>query len=107
MLVAFKRVAALTEIPKGRGLRVLLGELEIGLYRVGEDYFAMDNVCPHAGYPLCEGELEGSTIMCPGHAWVFDVQSGLAAGEVEETPLTRYPVRVDGDDVLIDVDSPY
>ena len=45
-LVAFKRVAALTEIPEGRGLCVRVGELEIGLYRVGEGYCAMDNVCP-------------------------------------------------------------
>ncbi len=105
-LVAFKRVAAVIEIPEGRGLCVRVGELEIGLYRVGEGYFAMDNVCPHAGYPLCDGELEDSTIMCPGHGWVFDVQTGLAPGEVEETPLVRYPVRIEGDDLWIDVDEP-
>ncbi len=94
--MAFKRVAAVTEIPEGRGLRV----------RVGEGYCAMDNVCPHAGYPLCDGELEDSTIMCPGHGWVFDVQTGLAPGEVEETPLVRYPVRIEDDDLWLDVDEP-
>jgi len=106
VLVAFKRVAEVGAVPEGRGLCVRIGELEIGLYRVGSDYLAMDNVCPHAGYPLCDGELEETTISCPGHGWVFDLRTGLAPGEVEERPLTRYPVQLEGDDILIDVDSP-
>ncbi len=104
--MTFKRVASVSEIPLGRGLRVTVGALEIGLYRVGEGYFAMDNVCPHAGYPLCDGELEGTSIVCPGHGWAFDLVTGLALGEVEEAPITRYPVRIEGDDILIDVDEP-
>ena len=104
--MAFKRVASIQEIPEGRGLRVMLAALEIGLYRVGDTCYAMDNMCPHMGYPLCDGELEGSRITCPGHGWEFDVVTGLAPGEVQEPPLARYPVRIDGDDVLIDVDNP-
>ncbi len=104
--MAFKRVALLREIREGTGLRVILDTLEIGLYRVGDACYAMENMCPHMGYPLCDGELEGSMITCPGHGWEFNVVTGLAPGEVQEPPLARYPVRIEGDEVLIDVDSP-
>lgn len=102
----FERVAKLSEIPDGCGLQVRCGELEIGLYRVDGCVHAMEDVCPHAGYPLHEGELDGSYVICPGHAWTFSVVTGLAEGEVEEEPLRRYPVRIEGDEVWIDVTAP-
>jgi nitrite reductase/ring-hydroxylating ferredoxin subunit len=104
--VAFERVAALREIPEGAGLRVELRGRTIGLYRVRDRVFAMDDACPHAGYPLSEGDLIGTRVVCPAHGWEFDVVTGLAPGEVEEEPLERYPVRIDAGEVLLDLDDP-
>ena len=104
--MGFKRVACLRDVPSDRGLEITLDGIEIGLYRIGDAYHAMDNLCPHAGYPLCDGSLEGSTIVCPGHGWEFDVITGLAPGEVDEPALARYPVRVEGEDLLVDVTAP-
>ena len=74
--MAFERVARLDEIAPGRGHCVRVRGREIGLYRVGADLHAMDNACPHAGYPLHEGELEGGVVYCAGHGWPFDVTTG-------------------------------
>ena len=104
--MAFKRVASLTDIPTDRGLAVAHDGGEIGLYRIRDEVYAMDNLCPHAGSPLCEGQLAGSTVVCPGHGWEFDVITGRAPGETDEPPLARYAVCVDGDDVLVDLDAP-
>ena len=99
--MAFERVASLKDVPHDGGLLVLVGKLEIGLYRVGDRVYAMDNVCPHAGYPLHEGTLAGQYIVCSGHGWEYDLETGLCPG-IGGPPLARYPVRVDGDDVSLD-----
>ena len=104
--MAFERVATVSELPSRGGLRVTVGNLEIGLYSVGGQVFAMENVCPHAGSPLHEGDLEGRLVICASHGWEFDLETGLAPGEVEEEPLARYPVRVEGGAILLDVESP-
>jgi nitrite reductase/ring-hydroxylating ferredoxin subunit len=100
--MAFERVASLNDLPDDRGLLVHVGKLEIGLYRVGEKVYAMDNACPHAGYPLHEGTLAGGFIVCNGHGWEYDLETGECPG-VGGPPLVRYPVRIDGTDISIDV----
>ncbi|NRA02190.1 MAG: Rieske 2Fe-2S domain-containing protein [Myxococcales bacterium] len=104
--MAFERVAGISDLPKHGGLRVEVGGREIGLWQVGGRVYAMENLCPHAGFPLHEGGLEGTFVVCAGHGWAFDLETGLAPGEVDEEPLCRWPVRVEGDDILIDPDLP-
>jgi nitrite reductase/ring-hydroxylating ferredoxin subunit len=104
--MAFERVAALAEIPEGCGLRVSLRGRTLGLYRIDAHVYAMDDACPHAGYSLSEGDLCGRHIVCPAHGWEFDVATGLAPGETDEPPLDRFPVQIEGADVLVDLDNP-
>jgi len=104
--MAYQRVARLAELPKGRGLCVRVGGLEVGLYRVGECVYAMANACPHAGYPLHEGELEDRVIYCAGHGWPYDVETGRPPDVEVGEPLPRYPVDVRDDEVWIDVEAP-
>ena len=42
---------------------------------------ALDNVCPHRQGPLGEGWLEGGAVLCPWHAWAFDLHTGEASAE--------------------------
>jgi nitrite reductase/ring-hydroxylating ferredoxin subunit len=104
--VAFVQVAALREVPERSGRRVELQGRTIGLYRVGDRVCALDDVCPHAGYSLSEGELTGTRIVCPAHGWEFDVVTGLAPGEIEEEPLERFAVRIEDGQVFVDLDDP-
>lgn len=100
--MAFERVARLADIPREGGLRILSRGRAIGLYRLGTRVLALQDDCPHQGRPLSEGERIGSRIVCPGHGWEFDLRTGLAPGEVDEPPLARYAVRVEGDWVWVD-----
>lgn len=104
--MAFERVARLDEIAADRGLCVRLRGCEIGLYRVGDELHAMDNLCPHAGYPLHEGELEGGVVYCAGHGWPFDVTTGRPPDVPGGDALARYPVRIVEGLVEIDLDTP-
>ncbi len=68
----------------------------------GGAYAAVDNECPHSGGPLAEGSLENGKVLCPWHAWGFDLQTGRAEHD-RSTGVRVYPLRVEGEDVLIEV----
>ena len=89
-----------------RGRKVVkAGRKQIALFHSPKGVFACNNRCPHEGYPLVEGSLaEGCILTCNWHNWKFDLEDGetLVGGDT----LRRYPVKIDGDDVWIDVSDP-
>ncbi len=89
-----------------RGRRVVkVGAKQIALFHEDGRVHACNNRCPHEGFPLAEGTLTGGCILtCNWHNWKFDLEGGetLVGGDT----LRRYPVRIDGDDVLLDVTDP-
>ncbi len=104
--MGFERVARLSDITEDAPLGVRVSEVRIGLYQTGGRLYAMEDDCPHAGLPLHEGTVDETRVICAGHGWEFDLETGLAPGEQAEEPLTRYPVRIEGDDVYVDVTAP-
>jgi nitrite reductase/ring-hydroxylating ferredoxin subunit len=78
---------------------------QILVLRTSSGIAALPNRCPHEGYPLSEGSLScGSVLTCNWHNWKFDLASGetLVGGD----RLIRYPVRVEGGKVLVDLAPP-
>ncbi|HEY1764887.1 MAG TPA: Rieske (2Fe-2S) protein [Opitutaceae bacterium] len=94
-------VAKAAEIPPGGRRLVSIGPVEIGLFNVAGVIHAYRNVCPHAGGPVCQGRIsgtslpskvyeylygmEGRILRCPWHGWEFD----LTTGEHMVDPETR------------------
>ena len=99
----FQTVAKMDEIPDGGMKQVVVRGDLVGLYRVGDDVYAMGDLCTHEQAYLTEGEFEPDEleVECPLHASRFNVQSG----EVRILPATKpeptYQVKVDGDLVLV------
>lgn len=99
------RVAAVGEVPAGRGKLVTADGVELALFHSGDGrYYASDALCPHEEGPLSEGALEGPTdrpiVICPWHAFDFDLTTGRCL--VDPMLNVRvYPVHVTGDGVLI------
>ena len=67
--------------------------------------YAIDDVCTHDGGSLDQGELEGFTIECPRHGARFDVRTGRVVALPAIIPVDTFPVKVEGDDVLVDVET--
>ena len=67
---------------------------------IGGVYAAIDNECPHRGGPLAEGSLEDGKVMCPWHAWAFDLRTGTCDHDPKEK-VGVYPLTFQGDDVLV------
>lgn len=103
--MSFVPVVRIAEIPDDRGLRVEIDGVGVGLYRVGDEIFAMEDACPHAGFPLSAGELSGCVIVCKAHGWPFDVRTGFAPEDADGFPLPCFAVRVEGDMVEVDLED--
>lgn len=103
--MAFVPVARLDEIPQDRGLRIQIDGVAVGLYRVGESVYAMEDACPHAGFPLSEGSFENCVIVCKAHGWPFDVRTGFDPDNADGFPIPCFTVRVAGNEVSIDLES--
>jgi metal-sulfur cluster biosynthetic enzyme/nitrite reductase/ring-hydroxylating ferredoxin subunit len=100
-MAEFRRVAKVGDIPDP-GKRVFeLDERLIVVFHVEGRYYALDDVCTHDDGPLGEGELQGYTIACPRHGAKFDIRDGRALTMPATQPTGSYEVRVEGDDVLI------
>ena len=98
----FLDIAATSDVPLGRARAFPAGGQTVALYHTASGFFATDNVCPHRGGPLAEGDLIGDEINCPWHLWGFDVKTGLCAGN-REIAVATHEVRVEGDRILVRV----
>jgi nitrite reductase (NADH) small subunit len=98
----FKKIAETAQIPQGTGKVVELDGNQIAIWNVGGSFQAFQNVCPHRGGPVGEGELEGNIITCPWHGWQFDIVTGQSTFN-PAAKLTKYDVQVEGTDVKVAV----
>ena len=71
------------------------------LAHVDGRFAAVDQICPHRGGPMSEGWVEEGKVVCPWHAWAFDLKTG--ACPEERSSIRTYPVTLQGEDVLIDL----
>lgn len=99
------KVATRSELASGGKKLVEIDGLAIALFRIGDDYYAIEDVCTHDGGPLAEGELHGKEIECPRHGARFDVQTGKALCLPAVDPVDVYKVELRGDDVYILIDG--
>ncbi|MBA7482372.1 Biphenyl 2,3-dioxygenase, ferredoxin component [subsurface metagenome] len=110
-------VGKTNELENGAMKEVLTEGREILLARVGDDYYAADNRCPHMRGKLSRGKLEGTIVTCPVHGSQFDLKSGevvrwlkgsgllskIGKALKSPQPLKTYNVTVTGDGVLVEI----
>lgn len=98
------RLCGLNEAPPvGRVIEAEVQGVQICLANVNGELSALDNICPHRQGPLGQGWIEGDTVVCPWHSWAFHAKTGVAAYPAGNR-VDVFPVRVEGDDVLVDVE---
>lgn len=82
---------------------VLLEGEDVAIYNLGGAYHATENICTHAMARLSDGYLDGDIIECPLHGGRFDVRTGAALTPPACAAVRVFPVRRDGDDILVDL----
>jgi NAD(P)H-dependent nitrite reductase small subunit len=98
----FVKVANEGEVAPGQGKVVEAGGRELALYNVGGTFYAVDNACKHRGGSLGEGELDGTVVTCPLHAWTYDVTTGECFDD-PACAVETFKVKVEGGAILVEV----
>lgn len=78
-----------------------VGQLQVALFNLNGKYYALDNVCSHAGGPLCQGPLDEQTIQCPWHESKFDVTTGQVLTGPARRAQRRFETKVEGEKIYI------
>jgi nitrite reductase/ring-hydroxylating ferredoxin subunit len=92
----------LASFPAGEPvLRKDAGGRRFACVRDGDVVHAVDDRCPHQGYPLSQGEVRGGVLTCAWHNWKFELQTGACTFGGE--PVRRYATRVEDGHVHLDV----
>ena len=95
--------AALSELEEDTPKRVELDGTPVSVVRTEGEVFAINDICSHANVSLSEGEVEDCQIECWLHGSSFDLRTGKPSGLPATRPVPVYPVKIEGDDVLVSV----
>jgi nitrite reductase (NADH) small subunit len=116
--MAWQSIGPADELPEGGRKFHSIGKREIGIFRHRGRLYAVLNYCPHAGAPVCKGEIDHPiftdepgkttirdfdhpTIRCPWHHWEFDLETGKSLCPI--TPrIKTYPVREEEGQIWLD-----
>ncbi len=94
-------VARTDEFQSGDRVVVEVKDHYVAVFKVGDNFYAIEDVCTHDDGPLAEGTLDGTEIECPRHGARFDITTGAVKSFPAITPVPRYEVRVVGDEIQI------
>lgn len=113
----YTKVAEVGEIPEGRGIGVDVDGIEVAVFNVDGEYFAISNRCAHQQAPLCkagEGKInaehtwtktrggvnaDAKTVSCPWHLWSWDLETGTH--QASKKRIATFDCIVDDSDVLV------
>jgi 3-phenylpropionate/trans-cinnamate dioxygenase ferredoxin subunit len=99
----FDFVATLDEIPDGGIVQVVVRGEPVGLYRAGDDVYAIHDICTHEEAYLSDGDFDPDDleVECPLHGSHFNVETGEVRILPATRPVTAYEVKIEGDRVLV------
>ena len=101
MTERFVEVCKRDELADGSMKLVEVDEQLVIIFRVGDDFFCIDDVCTHDGGTLSDGELHGCELECPRHGARFDIRSGKALTMPATQDTRSHQVRVVGDTISV------
>lgn len=94
-------VATTDEIKPGERIVVEIDDVWVIVFNVGDQYFALEDMCSHEEYMLSEGDLDGYAIECPKHGAQFDIRNGKVLAPPAVAPVKWYRTQVAGDEVQV------
>lgn len=98
----FLKAIALSDLPPGKCQEVSVEGKPVAVYNVEGTVYATSNTCVHRGGPLGQGMLDGPVVMCPWHAWSWDVRTGENTANPTLT-IPTFEVKVEDGQILVKV----
>lgn len=97
----YQAVAQVAEFPANGRLSAIVDDRAVLVLRVGDQYYAIEDVCTHDGQPLTDGPVNGCEITCPRHGARFDVVTGKALCMPATSPIPRFEVKVEQGQIFV------
>lgn len=95
----FTKICKVSELKENQGKRFLINEVDIALFKINEEVFAVSNTCPHQHTSVIfDGFVEDDCVVCPAHGWMFNLKTGKQPTGARG--LDSYPVRIIDDEVF-------
>lgn len=98
-MAEFEHIASVDQIEPGGRLSVLIDETPALLIRVGDNFYAVEDVCTHDGQPLTDGPIHDHEITCPRHGARFDIRTGAALCMPATEPVATFDVEIRGNEI--------
>jgi toluene monooxygenase system ferredoxin subunit len=102
--MGFQKIAKIADLWSGEMMGLEVNGERVLLVNVDDHIYAYADICPHQKTRLSEGTLAGKVLRCGTHHWEFDVSSGSGLNP-RNACLKLFPIRVDGEDILVDIDE--
>lgn len=67
---------------------------EVAVFKIDNEFYAIEDVCSHDGTEIASGELDGDEIICPRHGARFCVKTGAVKSAPAYEDIHSYPVRI-------------
>jgi len=99
----YVKIAETKDIPRNTMRIFKLKGLEMLLVNVEGEFHAFENRCPHMGYPLYFGSLDGKVLTCGFHYAKFDVETGKSLGAVTQKSLRMFDVKIQDTAILVEL----
>lgn len=96
---AWVDVASLAEVRRARKMLVRVGRHNVALFWHDDTVHALQNACIHKKRHLVRGTMLGNRVICPGHQWAFQIDTGYE--KTQDACQPTFPVRVEDDRVLV------
>jgi len=98
------RIASCDSFPLREGRAVEVASRQLAIFNLGDRFVAIENKCPHNNGPLADGIVSGTTVVCPLHAWKYDLVAGNSVNHAESgVCLKLFPVRIEGGIVAVNL----
>ncbi len=100
-MAEFERVASVTDLAPGARLSILVDDVPSLLIRIGDEFYAVEDVCSHDGQPLTNGPLRDCSITCPRHGARFDLKTGQPLCMPATEPISTFEVEVRDGEIYV------
>lgn len=99
-------IAKVADIEAGKAKSFVIGDERIAVFHVKTgEFYAIEDRCTHAEVRLSDGWVDGACVSCPWHGAQFDLATGEALSLPAVLPVKSFPVKIDGDEIKVEVAS--
>ncbi len=103
-LDGYTKICPVDNLKEYQGKRFIVDDIEIAVFKVDCEIYALSNVCPHQHTALIyDGFIEDGCVVCPAHGWMFNLKTGRMP--TDNKGLDSYLVKIFEDQVYVKVNK--